>query len=141
MQKFSGKQKCLNLGPKMPYLGVFRLEFKKYYCYIWNQHPWICLISKYREIMEMPKFGTKSVLLGCFWAGILKNYSNIWNQHLQITVITKFCEETEMPKFGTKNALFGCFWAIIFLKKLLSYLKLAPLNLSNWKILWNNENA
>ena len=46
----------------------------------------------------------------------------------------------KMPKFGTKNALFGYFWArmpylgilaLEFLKKLLSFLKLAPGNLSN----------
>ena len=39
-----------------------------------------------------------------------------------------------MPKFGTKSALFGYFWARIR-KKLLSYLKSAPSNLSNCKIL------
>ena len=38
-----------------------------------------------------------------------------------------------MPKFGSKNALFGYFWARI-LKKLLSDLKSAPLNLSKCKI-------
>ena len=38
------------------------------------------------------------------------------------------------PKFGTKNVLFGYFWARI-LKKLLSYLILAPSNLPNCKIL------
>ena len=51
-----------------------------------------------------------------------------------------------MAKFGTKNALFGYFWARIF--KILSYLKLAPSNLSNWKFReimkipkFGNENA
>ena len=41
-----------------------------------------------------------------------------------------------MPKFGTKNALSGFFFggARIF-KKLFSYLKSAPSNLPNWKIL------
>ena len=39
-----------------------------------------------------------------------------------------------MPKFGTKNALFRYFWNII-LKKLLWYLKTAPSNLSECKIL------
>ena len=29
LQNFPKKQKCLNLGPKMPYLGIFELEFKK----------------------------------------------------------------------------------------------------------------
>ena len=27
LQYFTKKQKCLNLGPKMPYLGIFGLEF------------------------------------------------------------------------------------------------------------------
>ena len=28
-QNFAKKQKCLNLGPKMPHLGIFGLEFEK----------------------------------------------------------------------------------------------------------------
>ena len=48
--------------------------------------------------------------------------------------ITTFHEIMKMAKFGTKNALFWYFWARIF-KKLLSYLKSAPSNLSICKIL------
>ena len=29
MQNFMKKQKCLNLGPKMPYLGIFGLKFER----------------------------------------------------------------------------------------------------------------
>ena len=29
LQNFAKKQKCLNLGPKMPHLGIFGLEFEK----------------------------------------------------------------------------------------------------------------
>ena len=29
MQKLAKKQKCLNLGPKMPYSDIFGLEFQK----------------------------------------------------------------------------------------------------------------
>ena len=29
LQNFTEKQKCLNLGPKVPDLGIFGLEFKK----------------------------------------------------------------------------------------------------------------
>ena len=42
----------------------------------------------------------------------------------------KFYEKMKMLKFATRNALFGYFWVRI-LKKLLSYLKSAPSNLSN----------
>ena len=46
-----------------------------------------------------------------------------------------------MPKFGIKNTLFRYFyWARNF-KTLLSYLKSAPLNLSNWKVLPKKKNA
>ena len=99
----------------MPYLGVFGLEFtKKELLSIWSQHPWICQVAKYREIMKMTKSGTKIALLGYFWAKISKSYSHIWNQSLWFSAIVKFCEETKTPKFGTKNALFECFWARIF---------------------------
>ena len=57
--KSSEEEKCPNLGPKMPYLGVFRPELKKNYCHIWNQHPWICLNAKYHEIIKMPKVDQK----------------------------------------------------------------------------------
>ena len=93
----------------MPYLGVFGVELKKNLCEIWNHHPWICLIAKYREIMKIPKFGTKSALFGYFLARTLKNYCHNWNQHLRISVIVKFCEETKMLKFRNKNALLGIF--------------------------------
>ena len=69
---------------KMAYLGIFGLEFYKYYCHIWNQHPQICLIAKFCEKEKIPKFGTKNALFGYFWARILKNYCHIWNQHPQI---------------------------------------------------------
>ena len=127
MPKFGTKNAIFGyFWPRMPYLTIFGQDFYKNYCQIWNQHPWICLIAKYREIMKMPKFGTKSALFGYFWARILKNYCHIWDQHpqicqkwvfnsyskfqcLRISVIAKFCEETKMPKFGTKNALLGIF--------------------------------
>ena len=60
------KWKCLNLGPKMPYLGIFGLEVLKNYCQIWNQHPWIYLTAKFCEKIKMSKFGTTNAYLGIF---------------------------------------------------------------------------
>ena len=88
----------------------------------------------------MTKSGTKIALLGYFWAKISKSYSHIWNQSLWFSAIVKFCEETKTPKFGTKNALF-VFELESKKKKILSYLKSAPLNLPNCKILRKNKNA
>ena len=66
MQNFVKKQKCLILGPKMPYLGIFGLEFSENYCHISNQHRRIYLIAKFRGKMKIPKFGTKNVFFGSF---------------------------------------------------------------------------
>ena len=104
------KQKCLNLGQKMLYLGIFGLEFLKNYSHISNQRPWICLIAKYREIMKMPKFGTKSALFGYFWARILKNYCHIWNQHPQICLIAKYGKKKQKyVNLGPKLPYLGIF--------------------------------
>ena len=98
----------------------------------------------------MVKFRTKSALFVSFLTKIFKNYCHISNQQLRICLIAKFCEETKMLKFATKNVLFEYFWpkmlslgifGIELKKNLLSCLKSSPLNLSNCKISWNNENG
>ena len=38
----SKNKKTLSLGPKIPYLGIFGLQFNKNYYQIFNQHSWIC---------------------------------------------------------------------------------------------------
>ena len=45
MQNF--QKKCLNLGLKLPYLGIFELDFLKNYCHISNQHLQICQFGKF----------------------------------------------------------------------------------------------
>ena len=107
--KVVAKVKILKFGTKNVWFAKITGIWKKYY-HIWNQHPRICLIAKYCEIMKMPKFRTKNALFGYLWTKTLENYCHIWNQHLRICLIGKFCEETKMPKFGTKNAIFGYFW-------------------------------
>ena len=50
LAKISGKkQKCLNLGPKMPYLGIFGLVFENNIV--------ISEISSLKFVSKMPKFG------------------------------------------------------------------------------------
>ena len=48
------------MGPKIPYLDIFGLEFDKKNCHIVNQYPRICLIGKFQEITKTPKFLTKN---------------------------------------------------------------------------------
>ena len=141
MSKFGTRNALFGyFWPKMPYLDIFGLESKKKRLSYSKSAPLNLSNCKILWKMKMPKFETKSALFGYFWARILKNYRHIWNQHLWISVTASFCEETTMPKFGTKNTLFGYFWARIF-KKLLSYLKSAPLNLCICKISKKNKNV
>ena len=85
MTKFRKKnQKCLNLGPKMPYLGIFGLESEKKYCHIWNQQrPRIFLMAKFCKKIKMPKFGTKNALFRYFWTRIWESHCHIWNQQIE----------------------------------------------------------
>ena len=70
------KQKCLNLIPKMPDLGIFDQNFliwgfvarilKKLLPYLKSASR-IYLVAKFREKTKIPEFGTKSALFGYFW--------------------------------------------------------------------------
>ena len=113
----------------------FGPEFFKKSCYIWNQHPWICLITKYCEIKKMPKFGTKSALFAYFWPRILKNYCHYWIQHPSICLTGKFCEETKMLKFGTKNT----FWGVFLTKDALFEYFWAQIFKQNYWHIWNQQ--
>ena len=101
----------------------------KYYCHVSNQRPRIFLIPKFGAKIKILKFRTKNVLFEYFWAGTWKNCCHIWNQYPQICLVANYHEITKMHKFETKSALFGYF-GLEFKKKLLSYLKSAPSNLS-----------
>ena len=67
VESFMQNVRNFNLGPKLPFLDWHL----KNYCHIWNQHPRICLIAKFREIAKLSKFGTKNALFGYVWARIL----------------------------------------------------------------------
>ena len=79
------------------------------------------------------KFGTKNALFGYFWTRIWKSYCRVWNQQPRICLIAKFCKKQKLLNLGQKKPYLGTF-ALEFFKKLLSYLKSAPSNLSNCEI-------
>ena len=110
--KFSKKQKCLNLRPKMPHLGIFDQK-----CLIW-----VFLGKIFRKTIVIFEISTlkfvylqyftkkqkclnldQNAWFGYFWAGIWKQYCHIWNQHPRICLVAKFRGKTKMPKFGMKN--------------------------------------
>ena len=80
--KFRTKNILLGYSwPKMSYMCIFRLEFEKNHCHIWNEHLWISLVAKFGAWIKILKFETINVWFGYFWAGIRKCYCYIWNQH------------------------------------------------------------
>ena len=50
----------------MPEFGYLGAGNWKQYCHIWNQKHGICLIAKFREKTQTPKFGTKITWFGYF---------------------------------------------------------------------------
>ena len=52
MQSFVQKQKKLNLGPKIPYLGIFGLQVSKNHYQIFNQHTVLCETIKREQKRE-----------------------------------------------------------------------------------------
>ena len=81
LQNFAKKQKCRNLGPKLPYLGIFWARILENYCHIWNQDLRICLIGKSGEETKILKFGAKNTLFGYFWPKM--PYLNIFGLELK----------------------------------------------------------
>ena len=80
---FCEKQNCLNLGPKMPYLGIFELELEKT---IWNQHSRICLIAKFgKKKKKCLNLRPKIPCLGIFGIELEKKHCHIWNQQSRIS--------------------------------------------------------
>ena len=104
------QQKCLNFGPKILDLGIFRLKFEN------NVLIFEICTLKFDYFLNFTlkqkglNFRPKMPDLGLFCAGIWKRYGHILNQHSRNCLIAKFYKKT-MPKFGTKCVLFGYFWA------------------------------
>ena len=95
------------------FISLFWAAILKNHCHIWNQHPRIRLITKFREETKMSKLRTKNALFEYSLAIICKKYFHIWNQYPRIYLIAKFCEKMKMAKFLDKNALFRHFGARI----------------------------
>ena len=105
----SKNKKTLNLGQKIPYSGIFGLQFNKNYYQIFNQYPQIFKTINFYPKQKKVNLGPKKLYLG-LWAGMLKNYGHNCNHRPPICLIAKFHAKIRILKFGTKNALFGRFW-------------------------------
>ena len=72
----SKNKKTLNLGPKIPYLGIFVLQFNKSYYKAFNQNARICEIIEFHPKQKKINLRLKILYLG-IWAGLLKKYFHI----------------------------------------------------------------
>ena len=144
----------------MPDLGIFDQKcliwiflgynFKRTIVIFEISNLWTFPIAKYCEIMKMLKFGTKSALSGYFLLEFWKTLVIFEISTLELVQLQNFEKKQNCLDLGPKMPSLGIFdqKCIIWVfsgknsfKKLLSYLKLAPSNLSICKISRKNENA
>ena len=64
MQSFIQKQKDSNLGPKIPYIGIFGLQFSKNSHQIFNQDTRICETIKFYPERKKINLGPKTLYFG-----------------------------------------------------------------------------
>ena len=125
----------LNLGPRLPYLCILRLNFLKN------------TLVRFEATLDFSNFkvsckNRKSLnleLISKSHLGVstaaFKNYCHIWKQR----VIPKFRAKIEIIKFGPKRPDVGVLGRNF--EKLLSYVKSAPSNSSYCKVWCKNENS
>ena len=93
------------MGPKIPHLGIFGLQFSKNHYQIFNQHTLLCETIKFHAKQKTKKKKREqNYLLGSL-AGMLKNYSHISNKRPPNCLIAKFSAKIRILKFRTKRYL------------------------------------
>ena len=97
------------MGPKIPYLGIFWLQFNKSYYQIFNQHPQIFENIKFHPKQKNYSWDQKG-FIWVFWAAVLKNYCHIWNQHPPFCLIAKFGAKNENPFIWDQRCQICVFW-------------------------------
>ena len=116
-------------GTKDALFWYFRAGKK--HCDIWNQRSWISLIIKFDPKLKIFKFGTKNTCFGYLWSEFEKNIVIFEINTLEFVLLQSFMKKWKFLNLGQKYLI------SIFLgknlKKILSYLKSAPSNFSNWK--------
>ena len=120
----------------MPYLGTFWPEFQKAIAIIEIRTLKFVQLQSFVKKQKHLSLGPKMPHLGIF--GLEFENSIVIFKITRVCLAAKFRERMKIPTFGTRNALFGYFWSRIF-KKLLLYLKSAPSNFSNSRVLRKNK--
>ena len=79
LRNFVKKCKCLNLGPIIPYLGIFGLEFENNIAIFEISTLEFVKLRNFVKKWKCVNLGQKNALFGYFGAIILKKYCHIWN--------------------------------------------------------------
>ena len=95
----SKNKKNLNLGPKLPYSGIFGLQFNKNYYQIFNEHTQFCETIKFHPKQKKKKNLEQKCSIWVF--GMLKKYNHISNKRPPNCVIANFRAKIRILKFGT----------------------------------------
>ena len=104
------------MGPKIPYLGIFGLQFNKNYYQVFNQRTRIRKTIKFHPKRKKINLGPKMLYLG-LWLECWKTIVIFLINGLQIVQLQSFVQKLEFLNLEPKNALFKCFgqrfWKII----------------------------
>ena len=113
LQTFIQKKKRINLWPKKLYLGFWSGKLKSN-CHICNQRPPICLMTKFRVKIIIPKFGHKNILFRYFGQQFWKNIVIFAISAFESALMESLVQKIKILKFVTKIAWLGYFGAGIW---------------------------
>ena len=103
----SKNKKTLNLGPKIPYLGIFGLQFNKNYYQIFNQYSRICETIKFHP-KPKKNLGPK-MLYWVFGLECSKTIVIFVINALQFVQLQSFVQKLEFLNLGPKMPKLGVF--------------------------------
>ena len=119
LQNLTKKQKCLNLGPKMPYLGIFYQKclvwvflgynFKRTIAIFEISNPSICLIAKCHELIKCLNLGLKLPYLCIFGLEFSKTILIFEISTLKLVKLPNFVKKQNCLNFGPKVPYLGTF--------------------------------
>ena len=104
----SKNKKTLNLGPKIPYLGIFGLQFNKNYYQIFNQYSRICETIKFHPKQQKNNLGPK-MLYWVFGLECSKTIVIFVINALQFVQLQSFVQKLEFLNLGPKMPKLGVF--------------------------------
>ena len=100
------KSKYLNLGPKMPHLCIFGLEFgKKLLLYLKSAHSNLSNCKNFVKESKCLNLGPKIPYFGIFGLEIESNIAIFETSNLKFVLFQNFEKKVKRPKFGIEKTI------------------------------------